>query len=108
MKKNLSIIFLFTGLLVGYACSTGNDDTPVQPKNPVKGKQEQRDQIMRDGGGTTLTLAQVNACPYTHLTAVPQGYTLEMAGVWDFNYALLLIHTASGDTTGDLCEVRVI
>lgn len=99
MKKNLGILLLLAVVLAGSACST-SDDNPVQPKRPVKGKQDQGDQVM--DGGTGLTLQQVNACPYTTLTAVPSGYTLEMDGVWDYNSAYLLIHTASGDTTGEV------
>lgn len=82
---------------VSISCNS-NEDSPVGFERKGKGE---GNQVMSGGGTGWPTLQQLLGAynGNASLIAVPQGYTLQMAGTWHYDQAYLLVHHISGDTS---------
>ena len=98
----MKLRFLVFGVVLGLAatwqaCKTEQREEQPAPA-PVK------DKVADNRGGPQmsqdppLTLAEIDADPFTTLIAVPGGYNLEMNGVWNYSEAYLLVGAVQGDT----------
>jgi hypothetical protein len=106
MKRLLLIsFFFFLASVLFVACNEENlrpvtNPSVKQNTNKKPTKQNDTPKTMTDG----LTLAEIEADPNTHLQTPGGMYALQMAGIWNYSSAYLLIETSTNKLIGEVYQ----
>lgn len=97
--------FFFLASVLFVACNEESLRPVTNPsvkQNTNKKPTKKNDTPKTMTGG--LTLAQIDADPYTHLQTPSAMYPLQMAGIWNYSSAYLLIHTGTSTLLGEVYQ----